>query len=431
MWKDFKQIVEQKMIKFRHTLWAFLLTMLSGVAVAQNNTNSPYTRYGFGQLADQGSANSKAMGGVAYALRDKHQVNFANPASYSSVDSLTFIFDGGISLQNTNFSNGTVKMNAKNSSFDYITMQFRAAKWAGISLGLLPYANVGYSLGEFREDPELETASSSVTYTGEGGLHQLYLGAGFKVFKNLSVGANISYLWGGVTRTRTLAFPYNSNMFSTIVSTDVDVKSYKLDFGAQYTQQFGKKHSVTVGAVFSPGHNLKSDAYEYRQTGTDANATVSQTPIEGDFGIPTTWGAGVAYTYDQRLTVAADGMLQNWDDVAYEGRKDVFCKRGKLSVGAEYIPNPIGRNYLSRVKYRVGGYYSKPYYKINGMRAATEFGLSAGFGLPVPMTRSMVSVSAQYVRTQGSHAAFLDENTLRICIGITFNERWFFKRKVN
>ena len=84
------------MIKFRHTLWALVLTMLSGVAMAQNNTNSPYTRYGYGQLADQGSANSKGMGGVAYALRDKHLVNFANPASYSAVDSLTFIFDGGM-----------------------------------------------------------------------------------------------------------------------------------------------------------------------------------------------------------------------------------------------------------------------------------------------------------------------------------------------
>ena len=105
------------MIRFRHTLGALLLTMLSGAAVAQNNTNSPYTRYGYGQLADQGSANSKGMGGVAYALRDKFQVNFANPASYSAVDSLTFIFDGGISLQNTNFSNGVQKLNAKNSSF--------------------------------------------------------------------------------------------------------------------------------------------------------------------------------------------------------------------------------------------------------------------------------------------------------------------------
>ncbi len=135
--------------------------------------------------------------------------------------------------------------------------------------------------------------------------------------------------------------------------------------------------------------------------------------------------------YDQRLTVAADGMLQNWDEAAYEGRKDVFCKRVKLSLGAELIPNPIGRNYLSRIKYRVGGYYSKPYYKIDGMREATEYGVSGGFGLPVPRTRSIVTVSGQYVRTQGSHAAFLDENTLRLCIGITFNERWFFKRKVD
>ena len=51
-----------------------MLALLSGVAMAQNNTNSPYTRYGFGQLTDPGSANSKAMGGVAYGLRDKAEI---------------------------------------------------------------------------------------------------------------------------------------------------------------------------------------------------------------------------------------------------------------------------------------------------------------------------------------------------------------------
>lgn len=418
------------MIKYRHALWVLLLTMFSGVAVAQNNTNSPYTRYGYGQLSDPGSANSKGMGGVAYALRDKNHVNFANPASYSAVDSLTFIFDGGISLQNTNFSNGTLKQNAKNSSFDYITMQFRAAKWAGISIGLLPYANVGYNIGEVVENPDLETASSSVSYTGEGGLHQLYFGAGFKILKNFSIGANISYLWGSVTHGRTLSFPYDSDIFSSIVSSSADFKGYKLDLGAQYTQNFGKKHALTLGIVFSPGHNLKSDVVEYRQTGTDANASVSQTDIPGDFGIPTTWGGGLAYEYDQRLTVAADVMVQDWDEVSYMGEKNVFCRRGKVALGAEIIPNPFSRNYLGHIKYRIGAYYSKPYYQIDHKRAADEYGISAGFGLPIPRTRSLVSVAAQYVRTQGADAKFLDENTLRICIGITFNERWFFKRKV-
>ena len=89
------------MTSYRQSLLVLLLTILSGVATAQNNTNSPYTRYGYGQMAEYGSGNSKAMGGIAYGLRDGHQVNFANPASYTAVDSLTFIFDGGLSLQNT------------------------------------------------------------------------------------------------------------------------------------------------------------------------------------------------------------------------------------------------------------------------------------------------------------------------------------------
>lgn len=418
------------MIKYRQTLIALLLMVLSGEAVAQNNTNSPYTRYGYGQLADQGSSNSKAMGGVAYALRDKYQINFANPASYTAVDSLTFIFDGGVSLQNTNLSNGTLKQNAKNSSFDYITMQFRASKWAAISMGLLPYANVGYSMGEY-ETIENSTESYSKQYSGEGGLHQLYVGAGFKIFKNFSIGANISYLWGDVTRTTSESFPSSTTNFPFTIQTNVGIRSYKLDFGAQYTQAFGKKHSMTLGVVYSPGHNLNNSAYELRVTGSSSSATSSQKDIVADFGIPTTYGVGLAYMYNNRLTVAADGMIQNWDKVAYMGEKDVFCKRAKMALGAEYIPNPIGRSYLAHVKYRIGAYYSKPYYKIFGERAANEYGLTAGFGLPIPRTRSMISLSAQYVKTAGTNPAFLDENTLRICVGVTFNERWFFKRKVD
>lgn len=419
-------------IRYRQALLALLLTWLSGATVAQNNTNSPYTRYGYGQLADQGSGNSKAMGGVAYGLRDKYQVNFANPAAYTAVDSLTFIFDGGISLQNTNFSNGTLKQNAKNSSFDYITMQFRASRWAAISIGMLPYSNIGYNISQAYENTENSAASYVTTYNGEEGLHQLYFGAGFKIFKNLSVGANISYLWGGITRTTTESFPQSTSNYPFIIQSSVDIQSYKLDFGIQYTQPFGKKHSMTLGAVYSPGHNLNNTAYELRQSGNtgDAGTTVTQTDIHADYGIPTTVGAGLAYVYDDRLTVGVDGLLQNWDKVSYEGRKE-FCKRAKIALGAEFIPNPRGRNYLAFVKYRVGAYYSKPYYKIFGERAANEYGVTAGFGLPIPRTRSMVSVSAQYVHTKGTTAAFLDENTLRLCIGITFNERWFFKRRVD
>ena len=149
-------------------------------------------------------------------------------------------------------------------------------------------------------------------------------------------------------------------------------------------------------------------------------------------GIPTTFGAGVTYVYDNRLTVGADVMFQNWSKVSYMNNDEAFCDRGRISVGAEYLPNPMGRSYLSHVKYRLGAYYSKPYYKIDGVRAADDMALlSEVLDSPIPRTRSVLSLSAQYVRTKGTQAAFLNENTLRICIGVTFNERWFFKRKVD
>lgn len=417
------------MTRFRQTLLVFMLAMMSGVAAAQNNTNSPYTRYGYGQLADQGSGNSKAMGGIAYGLRDRYQINFANPASYTAVDSLTFLFDGGVSLQNTNFSNGTVKKNAKNSSFDYITMQFRIAKWGAMSIGMLPYSNIGYSM---YETGETEDKSPYVnTFSGEGGLHQLYAGAGFKIIKNLSIGANISYLWGDMQRTRSQSFSSSSTAMPLVTYYGTEIRSYKLDFGAQYTHQFGKKHAATVGVVFSPGHDLNNTSYVQDQLGNSSTGyTTSVRDTVMTTGIPMTLGAGVTYVYDNRLTVGVDVMFQKWSSVTFMNDPAAFCNRGKVAFGAEYIPNLMGRSYLSIIKYRLGAYYSKPYYKISGQRAANEFGVTAGFGLPLPRSRSVLSISAQYVKTKGTETRFLNENTLRVCIGLTFNERWFWKRKV-
>lgn len=420
------------MIRYKLTLLVLLLGLFGGVATAQNNTNSPYTRYGFGHLADQGSSNSKAMGGVAYGLRDGSQVNFANPASYTAVDSLTFIFDGAVSLQNTNFSDGTLKQNAKNSSFDYITMQFRLARWCGMSVGLLPYSNVGYSMGEYREDVDNSSNSSSVTYSGEGGLHQAYVGLGLKIFKNLSVGANISYLWGDITRTSELKFPLDATKFPYVNTVNAAWKSYKLDFGLQYTQKLGKKNALTLGAVFSPKHDLGGTTSIAETVGNSTTgATYTSRDTVAAYGIPMSVGAGLAYVYDNRLTVGADFLWQAWNKVEYMNNADAYCSRMRVGVGAEYIPNLMGRSYFSHVKYRIGAYYSLPYYKIGNERVAKEFGVSAGFGLPIPRTRSTLSVTAQYARTQGSKISFVDENTLRIVIGVTFNERWFYKFKVD
>ena len=142
------------MTLYKKILCAFPLALLAIHALAQSNgesgsspnTNSPYTRYGWGLLSNQTMGNNTAMGGIAYGLRNGAQINTANPASYTAIDSLTFLFDGGFSFQNTNLGDGNAKINAKNTSFDYMAMQFRLHKGLGMTIGILPFSSVGYNI---------------------------------------------------------------------------------------------------------------------------------------------------------------------------------------------------------------------------------------------------------------------------------------------
>ena len=423
------------MVGFKHTLCALLLTMVTGMAIAQNNTNSPYTRYGYGDLSDQSFGNSKAMGGIAFGLRDGAQINPLNPASYTAIDSLTFIFEGGVSLQNMNVNNGGVKLNAKNSSFDYLAMQFRLHPRIAMSVGLLPFSSVGYNVSDSKF---ANGVSQTRSFAGDGGLHQLYAGLGVKVLKKLSVGVNASYFWGDITRSTTVLYPETSGSTSYIEQKGISISDYKLDFGAQYTLDFDKKHSMTIGAVFSPKHKLNND-----YTVVTQNSTTVSNSFDATFELPNMFGIGLTYNYDKRLTVGVDYSLQQWSKAKFAvnavdnervsedfDETYTYCDRHKISMGAEYIPNLIGRSYLAHIKYRLGAYYTTPYYKINGEKASREYGVTAGFGLPVPRSRSILSISGQFVRVKGLETNMVNENIFRVSIGLTFNERWFFKRRV-
>lgn len=401
---------------------------------AQSSTNSPYTRYGFGQLSDQSFGNSQAMGGIAYGLRNGLQINASNPASYSAVDSLTFLFDAGLSLQNANFSEGNVKTNAKNSTVDYIAMQFRLAEGLGFSAGFLPYSNVGYNMSHSNKvttDEYGNTTSATQSFIGNGGLQQVYAGLGYQPFKGLSIGANISYLYGEITHSASTTFS-NSNAYSSARTHMIEVNDYKLDLGLQYTQKLKDKHVLNIGAVYSFGHDLNSTGYEYTEKYSGSSIiTQSVDTIQNAFALPQTLGIGLTYVYDDRLTVGMDYTQQKWEEVKFFNKQGEFQNRTKVSVGAEYLPNPIGRSYFSNIRYRVGAYYSSPYAKIDGKEGNREYGVSFGFGLPLFQTKSILNISGQYVKVSPKVKGMLEENYLRINIGLTFNERWFMKWKVD
>ena len=106
--------------------------------------------------------------------------------------------------------------------------------------------------------------------------------------------------------------------------------------------------------------------------------------------------------------------------------------RVQVNAGVDFVPDAVSlTSYLKRVHYRFGAGLTTPYYNIGGADAPKELSVSIGLGLPIQNAynnRSVLNISGQFVRSSSDR--FITENTFRINIGLTFNERWFAKWKV-
>lgn len=412
---------------------------------AQSGTNSPYSQYGLGLLNEQSSGFNRGMNGLGLGFREHNQVNYLNPASYSAIDSLTFIFDAGLSGQLTNFSENGQRINAKNADFEYAVAGFRVFKHVGVSFGIVPFTNVGYnySISDFLDGDRNTTYTN--TYNGSGGIHQVYVGAGWEFVKGLSVGANIAYLWGDIDRS--VVNSYSDGYINTLSKYyTATVSNYKLDIGLQYSFNLNKKNALAVGLTYGLGHKLNADP-TCMVISTNSNTGVADTTsftVNNGFELPTSYGAGLMWNHNNKLKVGADFTLQKWggikypvyrvinDEQSYELTDDYYSDRYKVTLGGEFCNNEMSRSFFDRVRFRAGVSYATSYYKINGLDGPDEISASIGFGIPIINAynnRSFLNVSGQWVHS--SAKGMLTENTFRINVGITFNERWFMKWKVN
>lgn len=413
-------------------LFSALFIMGAVAANAQSSTNSPYTRYGLGELSDQAFAHNAAMGGIGYALRSSEQINVMNPASYSAVDSLSFMFDIGMGLKSSNYQENGYKTNAKSASFDYLAMQFRLHPRVGFAVGFTPYSNVGYKFSRTSDIENSDDVTLTNTFYGDGGLQQIFGGIGFKILDNLSIGANVGYLYGEIDY-QTLATLSNGGDQTTTYN-NISINSYIANFGLQYTQKLSKTDKVTLGLVYGLGHDLKSTETKGIQvTDGSSYSELTEETIKDSYGIPSTFGAGLTWQHKQNLTVGADYTLQQFENVKYDNSTDFYKNRTRIGAGIEYMPSLYGRNYLSRIRYRAGAYYSSSYMKLPEYDGPKEWGVSAGFGLPLHLFQrnTVLSITGQYVRVLPSVKGMLSENRFVLKLGLTFNEHWFMKWRVN
>ena len=385
---------------------AMLLTLVGTTASAQTIT-SPYSRLGMG-----------------IAMQNGRQINVMNPASYSQVDSLTFLWDIGLDLTNSWSTEGSKHGYNLGGGLDYITMEFRLAKNLGAAIGIVPFSSVGYTFGG-----EIENGLDS--RTGSGGLSELFAGVGYQPFKGLSIGANFSYLFGSTTNITAV-----SSTSNTQFSRYLNVKDWNMKVGLQYAFMPSRKSKVVIGATYSPKKAMHGDAWgTIADIDLDKKAdTVGYMKLKGNYELPATYGVGVSYTYDNRLNIEADYIYQQWSKAKYtpidyfEDPNTKWNDRWKVSAGVSYTPDHRG-SYLKRMTYRMGGFYNNDYMNVNGNKVR-DYGVGIGFSFPALNTKTIVNLGVEWKHRYTVPVNLIKEDYLNITLSVNFNEMWFWKNKI-
>jgi opacity protein-like surface antigen len=413
-------------MSIRRILPATLFLLLTLPVLVAQNTNSTYSRYGYGNLETPAMGKTRAMGGLGFGIHERGLIDVLNPASYADVDTMNMLFDFGLSAQFTAFKENGVSQFNPNGYLDHVGMKFALKPKWGVAFGLIPFSKVGYQFTVPDQVTPLGDVEYSTTYSGAGGLNTFFLGTGFSVAKGLSAGVNLKYTFGLLSNTTLI--DYTSSDYNNEQDIQyVFVKAPSLDLGLQYDLPLTSKSILTLGAAASAALPVKSEWYNVNI----ASDTLETTKFYKN-QLPTTLGLGLSYNWDDRLTVGLDYQNQRFSQARFMGAQDSLRDNNRISLGVEYLPSTLAEHYYQAIHYRGGLQFNDMYLKYVKDQPAhlRSASLSLGVGLPLRGQKSMLHFAFEAGRLFTPDASFISETYYKVSIDVSFNELWFFKMKL-
>jgi hypothetical protein len=402
-------------------------------AFCQYSANSPYSRYGVGDIDRTGFSQNRGMGGLAIGVRQPNQINFLNPASYTSQDSMSFIWDVGL------FEN-YISANTKNSgsasstnmNFDHLSLSVPVSKHYYASMGLVPYSNVGYNISETSTNSF--TGDVNTYYKGTGNLNQFYFGNAFSLLKKqLNFGFNLSYIFGSINTNNDVVFASDNTAFQTSIERSLVTKGFHLSLGFQGVKKISNNLNLTGGITYDLKTKLKLDYTDYvfrnYSVYTDT-LPKGNNVLTGNYIVPARFGIGLSADYKNKIIIGFDYIAQDWSKSSYLGsNSDSLKSSSGLRLGVQYTPNYESyRSYFEKIRYRLGGYYNDTYLNLKG-NAIKDYGVTLGFGLPFKNNKTTFNFAVE-MGSRGTTADNLVKmNYSRFSFGLTLYDFWFMKRK--
>ncbi len=432
------------------------------IALAQDN--SPYSRYGLGDLTPNTNIVNRGMGSFSAGYADPLSINFNNPASYSAFLSYfeqrtkkaasgRVVFDVGLNFDNHTLREGNApeKFTSSNALFSYMQIGVPLKKDWGLNFGLRQLSKISYKINHierlYNPVTGLSIDSAITEFTGDGGSFLATTGTGFAI-KNFSIGVNFGYLFGKKEYSTKRAFindtvEYNSSNHSTKTSFG----NIFANAGIQYKIDLNKKLLLRLGAYGNLKQNLNAEQDVVRETFTRTasgdvrlDSVYEQNNVKGKIIYPSGYGLGFVLEKkpDQQNNkyttwlLGVDFVQNNWNEYRFYGNADLVQNNWELRAGGQIRPEPK-KNYFSNVSYRGGFFIGQDY--INVGKKLPLAGISFGMGLPLANYNrlalgqaSIINLSLEYVK-RGNNDNLLKENIFRVSVGLSLSDLWFGKHK--
>lgn len=450
----------------------FSIVLLLTSLITYGQENSPFSRYGLGDIYPQQNITSRGMGGLSAAYTSTQAINTFNPASYGSMRLVTYDFALTIDSRSLLSANPAGKYNSVNFLPSYLQIGLplnKSQNGATLVFGLRPATRINYSVEEssrINYDSLGITDSLHNIYEGNGGMNQVFLGLGktWKINKSsFSAGFNFGYEWGTKFISTKVDFPSDSSYENWYRSNSTDsvhywgvflnpglMGSFTLKEVTDPLTKIKSSYTLTLGASgtleqdLNTSRDITRETFFYKSDGS-ISALDSVYKITGEHGkinIPLSAQAGFLVSkvitngpfVVRKWSIGADYSFQNWSKYLYFGEPDQVNNSNMLRVGAEFSPNPItGKNIFSNGYYRVGYYRGKDYinadgngYKIQAVTLGYSFNLRKFHSYDNQFT--MINTALE-IGKRGSSVNNITENFFKFSVGLSLSDIWFIKRK--
>jgi long-subunit fatty acid transport protein len=407
----------------------------AGSSPLSNKQNSPYSRYGLGDLRSGANVAYRGMGFATTAIADGFAINTENPASYSAVTLTTYEAAGEGNSTQLKTNNQTIPTGM--ATLAYMNVAFPIGKHFGMAIGVKPASRIYYNVQDSTSEPGIGDAMR--IYFGDGNLNKAFIGFSGEAY-GVSLGFNFGYTFGNMRTTSAFINLDTTTAVNSEISRYTRIGGIYYNLGAMYEAKLNEKYRLNIGATASLSQKLHAERDEYwisylGISGISSYDTIlNSVNAKGSLILPLSYSFGAQLAATDKWRVAADFSGTQWSQFRNFGSKDDSLQAStfKIGVGGELTPDAKSiRKYFPRVTYRLGFYYGTDHIRLRNTDM-NFYAFTLGASLPFKKSPDRIHTALEIGKRGTQANGLIQENFVKFSLGVSLNafaDRWFIKRK--